>query len=938
MRYAAFISYSHVSDTARARHLRHGLHAFARPWNRTRALRVFLDNAAMSAEPSLWSTVEQALADSENLILLASPQSSNSEWVGREIDWWRRGPRSENLLLVVTGGEIHWDHEAGDFDFTRSTCLHPRLRGHFNTEPRWVDLRWMSEEHSAGLRDPRFREAVADLAAPLHGRPKDELIGEDVSQRRRFRRFRRSMLAITTALAILATSAAVVAFFQYRAALEQARIATARQLAATALNLGDDDLEVASLLALQANHVRQTPETLSALYQLTTRSPHLVRFVHADATVTALAFSYASRYVAAGTDAGSVTLWSADGSRKVSRHSMSGEINSLAFSEDDRLLAIATSTGDVAVQDMRTGKLRYLSKGGSGADLLTFQPSTHNLAWIDSDNVLKLHKAAAGEAPKHVETGLNALALDLAFRGKRKEVMVASAMGWRLYDDELRTLRSSDDVLFPANGYVSAASPSGNCFGYTKFGGVALSSLEQLLQGEAPGTDGKSSVCGAKTTRFDKEASSLAVSDDRRTAVGTSKGLLLATWDPGVEEAILETLPGVEAPALMAFSPGTGDRLASADGATVALWSLTERAPTMHRHGVSVPDGATVESQPLIAQGPRGELAWAHETPSDSPLSLHVRSSEGKVFSAAGAPYDSIAFGQGNDTILYTASGNTVEMWAPKGGALSRIRTFTVTTSPDTYGATRIAARPDGRIVVIPADGSVQLIDPETEGRSTTVGEGTRDLVDTSNATYESGFRSAVSEKGSLAAVGSVDGHVGIYELPSGRLRHRLDLDASRLNNLAVSEQGQTLLAVVDGQVLQSWDLRSGKARWRSHGAGSTGLATDRTDTWVATLSGDGTVWLWDASSGDRLGSTTVPWTDISWSGSGGPGWQTTLLFSKNGKHLWTATEGGEIMSWDVSVDAWIDSLCSRVGRHLTQAERERYLTDLSDDRTACRS
>src|SRR5690606_33608311 len=512
--------------------------------------------------------------------------------------WWRRGPRSENLLLGVTGGEIHWDHEAGDFDFTRATCPHPRRSGHFNTEPRWVDLRWMSEEHSAGLRDPRFREAVADLAAPLHGRPKDELIGEDVSQRRRFRRFRRSMLAITTALAILATSAAVVAFFQYRAALEQARIATARQLAATALNLGDDDLEVASLLALQANHVRQTPETLSALYQLTTRSPHLVRFVHADATVTALAFSYASRYVAAGTDAGSVTLWSADGSRKVSRHSMSGEINSLAFSEDDRLLAIATSTGDVAVQDMRTGKLRYLSKGGSGADLLTFQPSTHNLAWIDSDNVLKLHKAAAGEAPKHVETGLNALALDLAFRGKRKEVMVASAMGWRLYDDELRTLRSSDDVLFPANGYVSAASPSGNCFGYTKFGGVALSSLEQLLQGEAPGTDGKSSVCGAKTTRFDKEASSLAVSDDRRTAVGTSKGLLLATWDPGVEEAILETLPGVEAPALMAFSPGTGDRLASADGATVALWSLTERAPTMHRHGVSVPDGATVESQP----------------------------------------------------------------------------------------------------------------------------------------------------------------------------------------------------------------------------------------------------------------------------------------------------------------------------------------------------
>jgi len=32
------------------------------------------------------------------------------------------------------------------------------------------------------LRDPRFRDCVADLAAPIRDLPKDELIGEDIRQ------------------------------------------------------------------------------------------------------------------------------------------------------------------------------------------------------------------------------------------------------------------------------------------------------------------------------------------------------------------------------------------------------------------------------------------------------------------------------------------------------------------------------------------------------------------------------------------------------------------------------------------------------------------------------------------------------------------------------------------------------------------------------------
>ena len=60
--YAAFISYSHAADGKLAPALQRGLHGFARPWFRLRALRVFRDEASLSANPGLWSSIEQALA------------------------------------------------------------------------------------------------------------------------------------------------------------------------------------------------------------------------------------------------------------------------------------------------------------------------------------------------------------------------------------------------------------------------------------------------------------------------------------------------------------------------------------------------------------------------------------------------------------------------------------------------------------------------------------------------------------------------------------------------------------------------------------------------------------------------------------------------------------------------------------------------------------
>src|SRR3712207_1426304 len=113
--YAAFISYSRAVDGKLAPALQSGLHAFARPWFRLRALRVFRDDASLSANPGLWSSIEQALESSEFFILLASPQAADSPWVEREVTYWLKNKSPATFLIVLTDGRLVWKNEVGDF-------------------------------------------------------------------------------------------------------------------------------------------------------------------------------------------------------------------------------------------------------------------------------------------------------------------------------------------------------------------------------------------------------------------------------------------------------------------------------------------------------------------------------------------------------------------------------------------------------------------------------------------------------------------------------------------------------------------------------------------------------------------------------------------------------------------------------------------------------
>jgi hypothetical protein len=86
--YDAFVSYSHAKDKPVAAALQSVVQKLGKPWYLLRALRIFRDDTSPAAAPSLRPSIEQALAQSRFLILLASPEAAASQRVGQEVAYW----------------------------------------------------------------------------------------------------------------------------------------------------------------------------------------------------------------------------------------------------------------------------------------------------------------------------------------------------------------------------------------------------------------------------------------------------------------------------------------------------------------------------------------------------------------------------------------------------------------------------------------------------------------------------------------------------------------------------------------------------------------------------------------------------------------------------------------------------------------------------------
>ena len=372
--YDGFISYSHAGDGLLAPRLQAGLQRFAKPWWKRRALRIFRDESSLSANPHLWSSITEALDSSEWFVLLLSPEAAESEWVNEEIEYWRLNRDPSRILPVLTNGTFGWDE-----DDVTGTAAPESLLGAFAEEPRWVDLRFAKEETDLDLKDPRFGDAVADIASALRGVPKDELASEEVRQHRRTVRTAWTAGALVTILGIAA------AVFAIQSA-KNAEVARSRELAAAAVAVLGDDPELAMMLALESLNTSQnneaSPQGVIALRQALSENRLVARIPGQD-DMAAWSPDGATLYHAPRTG-GEVRAFDleAGANRWVYKSDTAGQFHEVTVSPDGSLIAIGGDTAAEGVDGQPPPASVIVLDAITGAEVQILVPGECSLATV----------------------------------------------------------------------------------------------------------------------------------------------------------------------------------------------------------------------------------------------------------------------------------------------------------------------------------------------------------------------------------------------------------------------------------------------------------------------------------------------------------------------------------------------------------------------------
>lgn len=200
--YRAFISYSH-SDAVFARWLHRRLEAYRLPGGLGRISRaggrdarlgpIFRDRDELPAAEDLSASVRAALAASDVLVVLCSPDARASAWVCREIALFRELGPDRPILAAIVRGE------------PREAFPEPLLEGR---EPLAADLRKQGDGRRLG-----FLKIVAGIADV----PLDALVQRDAQ-----RKLRR-VTAVTLAAATAALAMAVMTVIAIQSRNEASR-------------------------------------------------------------------------------------------------------------------------------------------------------------------------------------------------------------------------------------------------------------------------------------------------------------------------------------------------------------------------------------------------------------------------------------------------------------------------------------------------------------------------------------------------------------------------------------------------------------------------------------------------------------------------------------------------------------------------------------------
>ncbi len=216
--YFAFLSYSH-QDEELAAWLHGELERFRVPSQLVgkitdhgviprRLTPIFRDQQELAAAKDLGEVIEQALAGSQFLIVLCSPDAAKSRWTNAEVDAFKRNHPDGCVLAAIAAGEPFASHIEGH---QSEECFPPALRQRYDRLGRPTAKR--AEPLAADLREAHGGRRIGflKLVAGMLGVGLDELVQRETTRRQRRLAFLAAAslagMALTSLLAITAIQA-----------------------------------------------------------------------------------------------------------------------------------------------------------------------------------------------------------------------------------------------------------------------------------------------------------------------------------------------------------------------------------------------------------------------------------------------------------------------------------------------------------------------------------------------------------------------------------------------------------------------------------------------------------------------------------------------------------------------------------------------------------